>query len=98
MSNEEILEFSQYIELEVYNSIKKDILKRIKEISSLAVELFKKKFWYENNEARNWNRYEDEELDSLFLKIKAEFSDIFETFKIFRVVKHPLKCKFIFIF
>jgi hypothetical protein len=96
MRDEEIFEFSINVETEVYNSIKKDILKRTKEISSIAVELFKKKFWYEkDNNQRQWHRIEEEEIDNLFKKFRNEYNDLFEQFKFFRVVRYPLKCKYI---
>jgi hypothetical protein len=99
MSNEEIIDFARYVESEVYNNIKKDISKRTKEISTIAVDLFKKKFWFEKeNIQRNWNRLEEDEIIALYKKTKAEFADLFETFKLFRVPKNPLQCKIIFLF
>jgi hypothetical protein len=96
MSQEEILEFCKYVEAEVYNNTKREITKKSREISSLAVDLFKKKFWYEKEEQRNWNRLEEEEIDNLFKKYRSEFVDLFEVFRTFKVVKSPLKCKNIY--
>jgi hypothetical protein len=54
MSNEDIEEFIKSIESEVFNNTKKEIIKKTKEISSIAVDLFKKKFWFaKDNEQRN---------------------------------------------
>jgi hypothetical protein len=93
-SNEEILEFATKIEIEVYENLKKEITKRCKDISTLAIELFRKKFCYEKeNIQRNWNRLEDEQIDSLFKRCKSELTEIFDTFKIFRIVKNSLYCK-----
>ncbi len=99
MSNEDIDEFANYVESEIYSNLKKDIIRKTKEISSIAVDLFKKKFWYEGeNIQRNWNKLDDEDIDFLFKKFRGEYSDIFETFKIFRLVKNPLRCKEYYLF
>jgi hypothetical protein len=95
MTDQEIAEYANQIESDVYSNIKKDFQKKTKEISSLAVEIFKKKFWYvEGNVQRDWNRIDEEEMDNLFKKYRAELSEIFDTFKFFRLIKHPLKCIF----
>ncbi len=92
-TNEEINEYAAKIETEVYENIKKELIKRSKEISTIAIDLFKKKFWYEKeNVQRNWNRLEDDHIDILFKKCKSELTDIFETLKIFRIIKNPLYC------
>jgi hypothetical protein len=86
MSDEEILVYAKKIEIEVYNNVKKDFLRKSKEISGWAVELFKKKFWFINgNQQRVWNRMEDDEIDNLFKKNRNEFSDMFDTFKCFKL-------------
>ena len=55
----------------------------------MVKDLFKKRFWYEENgEVRNWNRYEEEEIDNLFKSTRADYIDIFENFKSFNVVKN----------
>jgi len=92
-NNDEILEFAIKIETEVYENIKKEITKRCKDISTIAIELFRKKFWYEKeNLQRNWNRLEDEQIDTLFKRCKHELTEIFDTFKTFRIVKNSLYC------
>jgi hypothetical protein len=92
MSHEEILEFCRYIEAEIYNITKREITKKSREISTLAVELFKKNFWYEKEEQRNWNRLEEEDIDNLFKKYRGEYVDLFEVFRTFKIVKSPLNC------
>ena len=93
MSNEDVDDFAKNIESEVFSNIKRDILKRTKEIYSLAVDLFKKRFWYEKeNEQRNWNKLDDEEIDLLFKKFRAEYYDMFDIFKNFKVLRYPLRC------
>ncbi len=92
MSNEDIISFSKQIEVEVYNNIKKDFSRKTKEISTFAVELFRKKFWYESErQPRNWNRLEESEIDVLFKKCRVEFADIFDIFKSFKVC-YPCRC------
>jgi hypothetical protein len=94
LQDDEIYEFAQRIENEVYNSLKKEFSKNTKEIASTAVELFRKKFWYEkDNVARSWNRIENEEIDNLFKKCRSELIDLFETFKTLKIPKNPLDCK-----
>ncbi len=94
LTNEEIVEYASKIECEVYENLRKEITKRIKEISSIAIELFRKQFWYEKeNIQRNWNRLEEEEVDYLFKKCKKELSEIFENFKILKIIRNPLYCK-----
>jgi hypothetical protein len=93
LSNEDIEDFAKHVESEIYSKLKTDIQRKTKEISTLAVDLFKKKFWYdEENVKRNWNKLDDDEIDSLFKKFRAEYADIFETFKFFRLLKSPLNC------
>ena len=41
-----------------------------------------------SNEQRNWNRYEEEDIDKLFKETRAEYIDIFENFKSFNVLKN----------
>ena len=92
-SNEEINEYAGKIEIEVYENLKKELTKRSKEISAIAIDLFRKKFWYEKeNVQRNWNRLQDDEIDALFKKSKNELTDIFETLKTFRIIRNPLYC------
>jgi len=93
MSLEEIIEFCKYVEADVYNNTKTAITKKSREISSLSVELFKKKFWYEKEEQRNWNKLEEEDIDNLFKKHRGELVDLFDVFRTFKVLKCPLKCK-----
>lgn len=93
MDNAEFTEYAKTIENDIYNSIKKDFDKKTKEIASIGIELFRKKFWYEKEtEPRIWNKLEDEQIDNLFKKYRLELSDLFEVLKYFKVPKSPLKC------
>lgn len=80
-----------FIEIEIYNNIRKELIKKQKEIITLSVDLFKKKFWFENGEMRSWNRIEDDNIDNLFKSSRKELIDIFDIFKQYKLIKHPLK-------
>lgn len=98
-SNEEIVEYTAKIESEVYENLKKETNKRSKDIYSIAVELFRKKFWFEKDKIqRNWNRLEDDEIDILFKKCKSELNEIFENFKLFKIIRNPLYCNNCYLF
>lgn len=93
MDHKEFVCFCQNIENQVYESIKNTFAKKIQEISQIAVEYFKKRFWFEENgEAKIWSKYEDEEIDSSYKKLRNELMDVFETFKYLKTFKNPLKC------
>lgn len=65
----------------------------MKDFSQLIVDLFRKRFWYENpeeNKMRNWNRLDESKIDNLFLKTRALYIDIFEEFKTFNLFKNLL--------
>ena len=65
----------------------------MKNFSQLIVDLFKKRFWYENpeeNKMRNWNRIDESKINELFLKTRALYIDIFEQFKTFNLFKDLL--------
>jgi hypothetical protein len=93
LCNEEITEYVSRIEIEVYENLKKEITIRSKEISHIAIDLFRKKFWYEReNIQRNWNRLKDEEIDNLFKECKSKLNEIFENFKNFKIIRNTLFC------
>jgi hypothetical protein len=65
----------------------------MKNFSQLIVDLFKKRFWYENpeeNKMRNWNRIDEAKIDKLFLQTRAIYIDIFEQFKTFTFLNNLL--------
>lgn len=90
ITDEELTEMLQSIESEVFSTIKKNFSGKIKNASDLIIDLFKSKFWNENNEMRNWNKYEEEEIDSLFKKIRNEYMELLDQIKILKVNPHPL--------
>lgn len=91
ITDEELTEMLQSIESEVFSTIKKNFSGKIKNAADLIIDLFKSKFWNENNEMRNWNKYEEEEIDSLFKKIRNEYMELLDQIKIFKVNPHPLR-------
>jgi len=94
MDQNEFVKFCQQIENQVYESIKNTFSKKIQEISQIAIEYFKKKFWYEENgEAKIWSKYEDDVIDSSYKKLRADLLDVFDTFRFLKTFRNPLKCK-----
>ena len=76
MKTEESNLFIIDIENEAHNIAKKEFLKRTKEISDFAVEVFKSKFEIDENKLvpRQWNRLEEREIDEVYNKYKKEVS------------------------
>ena len=93
--NNEILEMFTNIQDKIFNDTKKNISKNMRDLSSKIVDLFKKKFWYEPKtdyqEAKNWDRYEEIEIDSLFKKLRVEYLKVFEQLKYFELIKDIIK-------
>jgi hypothetical protein len=92
--NEEISEICNSIQEKIYEDTKKNIGKNLRDISSKIVEQFRKKFWYEPKsnyvDAKNWDRYEEIEIDILFKKLRDEYLPIFEQLKHFELIKDIL--------
>ena len=91
---EEISEIMKYIQDKIYNDTKKNISKNMRDISDTIISQFKKKFWYEPKsgyqETKNWDRYEEIEIDILFKKLRDEYMPIFEQLKHFELIKDIL--------
>lgn len=93
MDDNEFIKYAEKIEAQVYESVKNTFFKKIQEISEIAVNYFKKKFWYEESgETKIWAKYEDDVIDSSYKNLRAEMMDIFETFRHLKTFKNPLKC------
>ena len=92
--NEEISEMCNSIQEKIYEDTKKNIGKNLRDISSKIVEQFRKKFWYEPKsnymDAKNWDRYEELEIDILFKKLRDEYLPIFDQLKHFELIKDIL--------
>jgi hypothetical protein len=74
MSNEEVREFILDLENEVYLTTKKEFLNRTREMADFAIEIFKKKFNYDEKKGlpRKWDRIEEAEIDDLYNKYEKE--------------------------
>ncbi len=92
MEDKEFIPFISEIENENYHSSKKDLYKKMKEISNYAVESFRKYFWYEEGIPRVWNKIDESEIDKLFNQFKNDNLYIFELLRSFKLLTNPLKC------
>ncbi len=93
LNETEVNDYLSKIEKELYDKAKREIQKKMKDFSQLIVDLFRKRFWYENpeeNKMRNWNRIDESKIDELFLKTRALYIDVFEQFKTFNLFKNLL--------
>ena len=91
---EEINEILREIQQKIYNETKKNITKNLRDISSKIVEQFKRKFCYEKSsgyqEQKNWERYEELEIDLNFKNLRDEYLPIFDQLKYFELMKDIL--------
>jgi len=74
MHPDESKEFIIEIENETYATTKTEFLNRTKEMAEFAVQVFKKKFNYDekNGLPRLWDRIEESQIDELYNKYEAE--------------------------
>jgi hypothetical protein len=71
---------------------KKIVNQNMKDITNVMKDLFKKKFWNDDeNKPKNWNRYEEDEIDALFKSVRNEYINIFDSFKTANMIKEPFK-------
>ena len=92
--DEEILEILREIQQKIYNDTKKNITRNLRDFSSKIIEQFKKKFCYEKSsgyqEQKNWERYEELEIDIDFKTLRDEYLPIFDQLKFFELMKDIL--------
>ena len=92
--NDEINEILGNIQEKIYNDTKKSIGKNMRDISGKIINQFKKKFWYEKDsnyqEPKNWERYEDLDIDLDFKNLRDEYLPIFDQLKFFELIKDIL--------
>ena len=92
--NEEIIEILREIEQKIFNDTKKNIARNMRDVSGKIIEQFKKKFCYEKStdyqEQKNWERYEELEIDFDFKKLREEYLPIFDQLKFFELMKDIL--------
>jgi len=74
MHPDESKEFIIEIENETYATTKTEFLNRTKEMAEFAVQVFKKKFNYDEKTGlpRLWDRIEESQIDELYNKYEAE--------------------------
>ena len=93
-TNEEIVEILKEIQEKIYNDIKKNITRNMRDISGKIIEQFKRKFLYEKSsdyqEQKNWERYEELEIDLIFKSLRDEYLPIFDQLKFFELMKDIL--------
>ena len=92
--NEEIIEILREIEQKIFNDTKKNIARNMRDVSGKIIEQFKRKFCYEKStdyqEQKNWERYEELEIDFDFKKLREEYLPIFDQLKFFELMKDVL--------
>ena len=92
--NEEIIQILKEIEQKIYNDTKKNISRNMRDISSKIIDQFKRKFCYDKNtgyqEQKNWERYEELEIDLNFKSLRDEYLPIFDQLKFFELMKDIL--------
>lgn len=88
---EEAEKILEDIELELYTLSFKAVEKKTKDFSSVAVEYFKKHFWFDEGLPRKWSRIEEIEIDTLFKYSKRRVEGLFSIFTEFKVIRLPLK-------
>jgi hypothetical protein len=94
LSDIECIKYFESIDEQVFEAIKNNFTKKTQEISSLAVDFFKNRFWYEENgEQKIWSKYDDSVIDSTYKQIRSEMLKVFDSFKYLKTFKHPLRCK-----
>ena len=74
------MEILREIQQKIYNDTKKNITRNLRDFSSKIIEQFKKKFCYEKSsgyqEQKNWERYEELEIDIDFKTLRDEYLPI----------------------
>lgn len=90
MDENAITDTLQSLEKEIYDITIKEINKRVKEISSFAIDYFKKIFLYDNKLPRNWQRLQEIEIDELYKKSYSKTDIIFEMFSHIKILKSPV--------
>ena len=86
LNQEESLEFIIDIENEVFSITKKEFLKKTKEIAEFAVDIFKKKFNYDEAKGipRRWDRLEESTIDDLYNKYEKEVKYLLKNLTVLR--------------
>jgi hypothetical protein len=92
IDDKEFVPMAEIIEETIYNSLKKEFNKKIREIPGYAMEAFRRKFWYDESIPRTWNKMNEGDIDKLYDRVKKDNAYILNLFKEFKLLKNPLKC------
>lgn len=91
MEKNEFIDIAQNIEIELYNSSKKDLLKKLLDLHFIAYDIFRKNFWYDEGLPRVWNKTEETLIKELKNQFTSENEFIFKLFNQFKLLRNPLK-------
>ncbi len=91
MSDEEYETYIKDVEKDLIHEIKKEFLKKAKEIPSIQIDNFKNEFWNKDGIPRVWNQISESEIDNLYHKYYEKNYACFDLFKEYKVIPEPLK-------
>ena len=81
------------IDLQLYEAIRNNFIKKTQEISTFGIDRFKNFFWFEENgEPKIWSKYSDQDIEKSYKGIRSDMINIFDNLKYLKTFKHPLKC------
>ena len=83
LTNEQLMNYLTEIEKEVYENLKKECLKKTKEICSISINLFKKRF--NENNIKNLSQ---EQIYNLYKQLRTNYFNLFEQLKLFKIVRN----------
>ncbi len=83
LTNEQLIDYLTEIEKEVYENLKKECLKKSKEIYSISIDLFKNRL-----HEKNIKNLSQEQIYNLYKQLRMNYLNLFEQFKLFKVVKN----------
>ena len=90
MENEEYKNCIKDVEKELIHEIKKEFLKKSKEIPSIQIDNFKSEFWNKDGIPRVWNQLSESEIDKLYNDFYDKNLACFDLFKQYKVIPDPL--------
>ena len=90
MTKSEFIDVAQNIEIELYQNCKKDLLKRLFDLHTIAYDIFRKNFWYHEGLPMVWNKVENSLIKELKEKFINENEFIFKLFNQFKLLRNPL--------
>ena len=91
MDDEEFNNFIKGLEEELFHEIKKEFLKKTKEIPSIQIDNFKNEFWNKDGIPRVWNEISENEIDNLYNQCYDKNFACFDLFKQYKVIPKPLE-------